>query len=93
MKKEKMTIKTVKVSDKGQIAIPTAIREKMGINKGDELILFQIDGKILLEKPKRISKEVEDNFKDLLVYSEKTIKKVWDNEEDEIWDTYLEDES
>jgi AbrB family looped-hinge helix DNA binding protein len=93
MKKEKMTIKTVKVSEKGQIAIPTEIREKMEINKGDELILFQIDGKILLEKPQRISKEAEDDFKDLLVYSKKTLKKVWDNKEDEIWNTYLEDGS
>ena len=34
-----MAIKTVKVSDKGQIAIPQSIRENMGIEKGDELIL------------------------------------------------------
>ena len=43
-----MIVKTVKVSDKGQIAIPQSIREEVGINQGDELVIFQSDGKILI---------------------------------------------
>ena len=69
-----MEIKTVKVSDKGQIAIPISIREKIGIDKGDELILFEIEGKILIEKVNKISK---------------FFKEVWDNKEDDIWSSYL----
>lgn len=84
-----MTIKTVKVSDKGQIAIPQTIRENMGIEKGDELIMLQIDGKIMLEKSQHIVKEIKDDFKDLLKLSESSLKKVWDNKEDEIWNRYL----
>ena len=80
-----MTIKTVRVSDKGQIAIPRAIRENMGIEKGDELIMLQIDGKIMLERSQNIVKEIKDDFKDLLKLSESSLKKVWDNKEDEIW--------
>ena len=60
-----MEIKTIKVSEKGQIAIPRIIREKIGIDKGDELLLFEIDGKIMLEKVKMFSNLIKDNFKDV----------------------------
>jgi len=82
-------IKTVKVSDKGQIAIPQDIREIMNISKGDDLLLFQVDGKILLEKAKSVEKNIKDDFKDLIKFSEKSLKEVWDNKQDNIWDEYL----
>ena len=84
-----MEIKTVKVSDKGQIAIPISIREKIGIDKGDELILFEIEGKILIEKVNKISKFFKDNFEDIIKYNENSLKEVWDNKEDDIWSSYL----
>lgn len=49
-------LKTIKVSDKGQISIPNAVRQNLGISKGDELILLEIEGKIIIEK--------SDKFKD-----------------------------
>lgn len=82
-------IKTVKVSDKGQIAIPQTIRESMGIEKGDELVLFQMGGKILLEKSQKASTKLKEDFKDILRFSEKSLKSVWDNKEDDIWNSYL----
>lgn len=84
-----MSIKTVRVSDKGQIAIPQTIREKMGINKGDDLVLFQIDNKILLEKAQNVAEKIEDDFKDIAKFSEKSLKSVWDNKKDDIWNKYL----
>ena len=85
-----MIIKTVKVSDKGQIAIPLDIRKVSGINKGDNLIIIQENGKILIEKT---SQKFKDHFKDLLRFSEESLRDVWDNEGDEIWNQYLKDES
>ena len=82
-------IKTIKVSDKGQIAIPRSIRENLGINKGDELILLELDGKLLVERAKKIESKIQDDFKDILKFSEKSLKSIWDNEEDEIWNEYL----
>ncbi len=41
---------TVKLSGKGQIAIPKKIREKAGWEKGDELTLTFVDGKVILRK-------------------------------------------
>ena len=82
-------IKTVKFSDKGQIAIPQAIRDKMGIERGDELVLIQFDSKLLLEKSQRASAKLREDFKDVLKFSEKSLKGVWDNKEDDIWSSYL----
>jgi len=84
-----MTITTVTVSEKGQIAIPQAVREKVGIEKGDEMLLIQIDGKILLEKSNRAEHKLTDDFRDILKFSEKSLKEVWDNKEDEVWNQYL----
>ena len=67
-----MEIKTIKVSEKGQISIPTEIREKLGIKKGDKLILFEVDGKLLIEKPQKLVKQVEDDFMDVIKLGEGT---------------------
>ncbi len=82
-------IKTVKVSDKGQISIPLVIRESAGIYKGDELVIIEDHGKILVEKVDRITKEIKDYFKDILKHGENSLKEIWDNTEDDIWSTYL----
>jgi len=46
-------MKTIKVSEKGQIALPQTMRETLGIEQGDELIVIQLDNKILLEKSQK----------------------------------------
>lgn len=78
-----MIVKTVKVSDKGQIAIPADVREKAGIHRGDNLIIVQEDSKIMIEKE---SKKLKDDFVDLLKHSESVAEELWRNKEDEIWD-------
>jgi len=81
-----MVIKTVKVSEKGQIAIPRKIRERVGIKKGDELIMFQEDEKILLQKMQAATKKTRGEFDYLVKLSEGVATKLWSNKEDEIWD-------
>ncbi len=83
-------IKTLKVSDKGQISIPNSVRQKLGIQRGDNLILFEIEGKLLIEKQQKVSEKMKDEFKDVLHFSEQSLKEVWDNSEDEVWSQYLE---
>jgi len=82
-------IKTIRVSEKGQIAIPIEIREKLDISYGDELVIVQNEQKLLIEKAPKVSKKIQDDFKDILKYSEQSLKEVWDNPEDDIWNTYL----
>ena len=86
---ENAIIKTIRVSEKGQIAIPIEIREKLKIMQGDELIIVENDDKMLIEKSKRLTQNVKDDFKDIIHYSEQSLKEVWDNSEDEIWNQYL----
>ena len=85
----KMIVKTIKVSNKGQIAIPQTIREQANIKKGDELVIFESNGKILIEKSQKVSTKMKDYFKDLTKFSEQALKNVWDNKQDEIWNNYL----
>lgn len=79
-----MKVKTIKVSDKGQISIPLDIREEIGIKKGDELILIENKGKIMLEKSETITKTILSNF--TVLASEKSLAKDWLSKEDEdVW--------
>lgn len=84
-----MQIKTIKVSEKGQIAIPKEIRETLGIKEGEELLLFQRNDQILIQKAKKVSKIIEENFSDILILNQKSLKEVWDNKEDDSWNAYL----
>ncbi|MGH9922384.1 MAG: AbrB/MazE/SpoVT family DNA-binding domain-containing protein [Nitrososphaerales archaeon] len=81
--------KTIKVSKKGQIAIPSDIRKDMGISEGDELLLVKKGKRIMLEKASELSEKLEDEFDDLLALSEASLRKIWDNREDDIWKQYL----
>lgn len=78
-----METKIIKVTNKGQISLPVIIRNSLNISEGDELILTRANDSIILKKIK------QDDFKDLLIHSEKALKKIWDNKEDEIWNSYL----
>jgi len=82
-----MLIKTVKVSSKGQIAIPAEVRTGAGIEEGDELVVLQEGGRILITKASAVSKRLGSGFGDLLKHSEKVAEKLWSNKEDEIWDS------
>ncbi len=74
-----MDIKIIKVTDKGQISLPIGMRQSLGINQGDDLIVTRADDSVIIKKVKK------DDFKDLLKHSETVAKKLWDNEEDEVW--------
>lgn len=79
-------IKTIKVSEKGQIALPKDVRESADIEVGDNLVLIQRGKKIMLEKAEIIESKTKDDFKDLIKLSESTAKKLWDNKYDKVWD-------
>lgn len=84
-----MNVKFVTVSDKGQIAIPSDIRQEAGINKGDQLVMIEEGGKIMIERSSTVSKKVKDDFKDLLKISEVSLKKLWLDKANDVWDQYL----
>jgi len=84
---QKFTIKTVRVSEKGQIAIPSDIRREMRIKKGDDLLLVTRGDKILLKKASKVSARFAGEFNFMLKHAERVAEKLWENKEDEVWDT------
>ncbi len=80
---------TVTVSQKGQIAIPADIQKITGIKKGDKLLLIQKGKKIVLEIPDEIIDKLEAEFEDIKDLSERSLKKLWNNKSDDIWNQYL----
>jgi AbrB family looped-hinge helix DNA binding protein len=65
-----MIAKTVKVSDKGQIAIPVEAREEAGIRRGDELLLVQDGDRIILVRAARVARAMRGEIAGLVKLSE-----------------------
>ena len=84
--KEASELRTVTVSEKGQVAIPVDIRRRLNIRKGQTLVLQVSEGKLLIAKSEEVSRKMKDDFRHLLALPEKTAKELWDNEQDTIWD-------
>ena len=82
-------LKTVTVSEKGQIIVPKEIQELLGIQKGDSLVITAKNKKILIQKTTNVEKHIEDDFDDLLRYSESSLGKLWNNKRDNVWEKYL----
>lgn len=76
-----MLSKIIKVSDKGQIAIPVEMREIIGIDRGDSLLVVQTGKRLVMEKPKA----TEEDFGGM--NSDEVAKELWDNKYDEIWNS------
>jgi AbrB family looped-hinge helix DNA binding protein len=79
-------LRIIKVSEKGQIAIPADIREELKIKKGEELLLARKGDKILIEKSSKVSKRLAKEFDYLLKHAERVAEKLWRKKEDEVWD-------
>lgn len=82
-------VRIVTVSGKGQISIPQDIRKQLAVKKGSKLVVVLKDKKLLICKASDISQSIEDGFDDVVQHSELSLKNVWDNEEDEVWNKYL----
>jgi AbrB family looped-hinge helix DNA binding protein len=80
-------LRTVTVSEKGQVAIPIDIRRRLNIRKGQILVLQVSDDKLLIAKSEQLSKRMKDEFEHLLKLSEKSARGLWENEKDAVWDS------
>jgi len=82
-----LAIKTVKVTGRGNITLPNEIREELGIENGDILLLIQEKDKFFVQKAKRIEKKEKNEFAHLLKHSEEVAKQFWGTKADDVWDT------
>lgn len=43
---------TVRVGPKGQVVVPKAIRERVGIHPGDEVVVLEANGEVRIRRPR-----------------------------------------
>ncbi len=83
---------TIKVSSPGQIVIPERMREELGIEEGEKLVLIKDEKRVILEKENDFLQSLRDREerKSWIALGEKAFSKIWDNEKDErVWKKYL----
>jgi AbrB family looped-hinge helix DNA binding protein len=83
---EAAELRTVTVSEKGQVAIPVDIRRRLNIRKGQTLVLQVTEDKLLIAKSEDVSRRMRDEFRHLLELSDSSARGLWENEQDAIWD-------
>ena len=79
-------VRTLRVSEKGQVVLPADVRKMMNIAKGDELVLICDGERLLLQKGARAAAALGEDFSDLRAASERVLADVWENEDDAHWD-------
>ncbi len=85
-------IETIKVSSRGQIVIPERVREELGIEEGEKLVLIKDQNRVILEKENDFLQSLRDREerKSWIALGEKAFSKIWDNKKDErVWKKYL----
>ena len=73
----------VTVGEKGQIVIPKKMRDDLKIEKGTKLLISEDKDKIIIKPVKMSEKHL------LMLLSETSLKKTWQNPYDERWDDVL----
>ena len=76
----------VKVSSKGQIVIPKEVRKRHRLGRDTSLVLLESGDALVLRKKADVEEILKDEFGPLLRASEETLKKLWENPEDDVWD-------
>ncbi len=73
----------ITVGEKGQIVIPKKMRDDLKIVKGTKLLIKSSNGTIVINPITLDEKHM------LLLASELSLKKTWDNPSDDRWDDVL----
>jgi AbrB family looped-hinge helix DNA binding protein len=80
MQEEIREIRTVKITRKGQVSIPSAVRAKAGFEEGAKINVIAYDNRVELRPMK---KEKLNDSMIMMLASEKTFAKNWLSEKDE----------
>ena len=83
MQEEIKDIRTVKITGKGQISIPSVVRTMIGFEEGAKINIISYDDRVELRPMK---KEKMSDAMICAIMSEEALAKNWDTpEEDEAW--------
>ena len=79
-------VRTAKVSDKGQLVLPADIRKALKMRKATSIVLVSDGTRVYLEREDAVASAVEESFADFLKASEASLRNVWENDADAVWD-------
>lgn len=68
-----MEVKLTRVSEKGQIVIPSSLRKDMGIKKSDQFLIFGENGTVILKKIEKPA--IQKSFDEIARPLQKAAKK------------------
>lgn len=71
-------MRSVTITEKGQIAIPKALRELKGFKEGEKIAILAFDNRLELRPLKQLQKKMATAYA-----SEKSLAKEWLSKEDE----------
>ena len=80
-------MKTVELGARGQFVIPKEFREDLGLKAASTLVIIEKNGELTIKKPDAFIEKFEAERAS--AWSEKALKRVWDNPEDDVWAKYL----
>lgn len=81
-----MLVRSVRVTDKGQVSLPVDALRSMNVRKGTDLILIQEGDRIVLVKASGVGKLVLDDLGGWEALAGPAFEDLWSNPDDEVWD-------
>lgn len=68
-----MQVELTKISEKGQVVIPSSLRKEMGIKKSDQFMIFGEGGTLILKKVE--TPAIKKTFDEIVRPLQKAVKK------------------
>ncbi|HWG91839.1 MAG TPA: AbrB/MazE/SpoVT family DNA-binding domain-containing protein [Candidatus Thermoplasmatota archaeon] len=81
-----MLVKTIRLTDKGQITLPVEALRAMNAGKGTEFLLIQEGERMVIVKASAVGKALLEEFGGWEALAAPAFADLWDNDEDEVWD-------
>jgi AbrB family looped-hinge helix DNA binding protein len=78
-------VKTVKLTEKGQLTIPADALRAMNARKGTEFLFIQEGDRIVLVKASAVGRQLLDDMGGWEALAAPAFQDLWENEDDEIW--------
>lgn len=81
-----MLVRSVRVTDKGQVSLPVDALRAMNVRKGTDMILIQEGDRIVLVKAEAVGKLVLDDLGGWETLAAPVFDGLWSSQDDEVWD-------
>ena len=81
-------MKTVELGSRGQFVIPQEFRKDLGLKENSTLVVIEKGRELVIKKQDAVLQKLGE-IERISTLSEKALKKVWGNKEDDVWEKYL----